>query len=137
MATPEEERDKPAPVRWRGIRLAYQALGFLALGLGFLGVFLPLLPTTIFVLIAAWAFARSSDRLHDWLYTHPRFGPLLVDWDRHGVVRPRAKALSTAMIGLSFAITVWLGVPFWLIWVLALTLSAVVVYILTRPSFPP
>lgn len=72
--------------------------GWGALGLGAVGVILPVIPTTPFVLVAAWCFARSSERLHRRLLEHRTFGPLDREWEDHGVIPLRAKILSTAMI---------------------------------------
>ena len=74
------------------------ALGFLALGLGILGVFLPLLPTTPFVLVAAACFSKSSPSLHNYLITHRIFGQTIADWEQHGVIRIRAKIIAISMI---------------------------------------
>ncbi|MDG2479242.1 MAG: YbaN family protein, partial [Alphaproteobacteria bacterium] len=62
--------------------------------LAILGVALPLLPTTPFLLVAAFAFARSSDRWHRWLREHRVFGPLIADWQEHGAIDRRTKLLS-------------------------------------------
>ena len=73
-------------------------LGYTSLGLGFAGVFLPVLPTTPFILLSAFCFSRSSDRLHRWLSAHRTFGPLLSDWQRGGAIRPRPKAWSILLM---------------------------------------
>ena len=89
------------------MRHVYFAGGILCLILGFIGVFLPLLPTTPFILLAAFCFSKSSERIHRWLLQHPRFGPLIRDWQEHRVIRPRAKLLASTMIGVTLGATLW------------------------------
>ena len=76
----------------------FLVFGYASLGLGFAGVFLPVLPTTPFILLSAFCFSRSSDRLHHWLLAHRTFGPLLSDWERGRAIRPRAKAWSILLM---------------------------------------
>ncbi len=79
------------------------ALGLLSLALGFVGAFLPILPTTPFVLLAAYFFSKGSERWHLWLLDNRTFGPMIRDWENGGVIRLRAKALATFFILLSFS----------------------------------
>jgi uncharacterized protein len=72
-------------------RWAWWLLAYASLGLGIVGVFVPGLPTTVFVLLAAYAAARGSERLHARLLADPRFGPVIRDWRRYGAVSRRAK----------------------------------------------
>ena len=71
------------------IRLGWLALGCLFVGLGMIGAVLPLMPTTIFLILATGCFARSSPRLEAWLLNHPRFGPTLRDWRERGAILRR------------------------------------------------
>ncbi|WP_075181094.1 DUF454 family protein [Pantoea sp. 1.19] len=88
-------------------RVILLSIGMLALALGTLGIFLPLLPTTPFVLLAAWCFARSSPAFHHWLYQRSVFGPLLRHWEQHRALPPGAKRRAVAMILLSFGVSLW------------------------------
>lgn len=72
----------------------YRPLGFLFLGLAVLGVFLPVLPATPFLLVAAWFFARSSERWHQWLLRSELFGPMLTNWERNQCVSARNKTFA-------------------------------------------
>jgi hypothetical protein len=81
-----------------GFRYLWIVLGFLSLGLGILGIPLPLLPTTPFVLLAAYFFAKGSPRCHRWLQNHRWFGPMIRDWEAHGAISAKAKLLATVMI---------------------------------------
>ena len=118
------------------VRLGWLLLGFLALGAGVLGAVLPLVPTTPFVLVAAFAFARSSDRLHRWLVNHRVFGPLIRNWQAHGAIGQRAKGAAVASMGLVLALSVLLGVAPWIIGVQVVVLALVAAWILSRP-LPP
>ena len=75
--------------------------GWLSLVLGFIGIFLPLLPTTPFVLLAAFCFSRGSARWEHWLVNHPRLGPMVRDWRATRAVPLRAKQLATLMMTAS------------------------------------
>ena len=72
-------------------RTVYFALGWVMVALGFVGAFLPVMPTTIFLILAAWCFSRSSPRFEKWLLEHPVFGPTLVQWRKYGAVPKRVK----------------------------------------------
>ena len=89
----------------------YLLLGWICVGLGVIGFFLPVMPTTVFILSAAWAFARASPRLHLWLREHPHFGPSLSSWEDHRAMPRRAKRLALLMLGVSYLITATLLGP--------------------------
>ncbi|MCM5554850.1 YbaN family protein [Pleomorphomonas sp. NRK KF1] len=84
------------------MRQAYLIIGCLMVVIGAIGVALPLLPTTPFLLIAAACFARSSPRLEAWLLSHRRFGPLLAAWRERGAIPRSGKLLSTVGMALGF-----------------------------------
>lgn len=86
-------------------RTGYLILGWISLSLGVIGVFLPLMPTTVFMLIAAWAFSHSSERWHNWLLTHRRFGPLIHAWQQHHAMPRRAKRYALLTLAASYAFT--------------------------------
>ena len=119
------------------IRIIWGSLGGISVGLGAAGVVLPLVPTTPFMLLAAYCFARSSPRLEGWLLDHPRFGPAIRDWRAHRAISNRAKRLAVIAIGLTFALSVALRLPGGILAVQAAVLSAVSLFILTRPTAPP
>ena len=86
-------------------------LGITSLALGIVGVVLPLLPTTPFVLLSAYCFARSSPRLHDWLIGHRIFGPLIHNWERHKAISPRAKVMAVLSMAGVLGMSVAVGAP--------------------------
>ena len=90
---------------------SYLLLGWMCVGLGAIGLVLPVMPTTVFILIAAWAFARSSPRLHLWLREHPHFGSSLCSWEDHRAMPRRAKRVALLMLGVSYLITAMLLGP--------------------------
>lgn len=93
----------PTPLGRRWLRPLFFAAGVLSLAVGAVGVFLPLVPTTGPVLLAAFFFARSSERLHRWLVTHPRFGGLVADFQAGNGIPRRAKAAALVMMTAAFA----------------------------------
>ncbi len=116
------------------VRALWAAGGAVALALGVVGVVTPLLPTVPFLLLAAFCFARSSGRLHHWLLTHPKLGPPIRDWHQSGAISPKAKRLATLSIGVTFAVSVLLGLTLWVLVVQAVVLTAVLVFIWRRPD---
>ncbi len=121
----------------RILRPLLASLGWFAVALGAIGLFVPLLPTTPFLILAAWCFDRSSPRLHAWLLRQPLLGPLLCDWRAHGVIRLRAKVASTALLLAFAAVPVLKGnVPPWALFAMAAVIAAVLAFIWSRPAHP-
>lgn len=118
------------------MRVLWASCGFLALFLGVLGVALPLLPTVPFILLAAFCFARSSDRLHDWLVGHPTFGPPIRDWRENGSVSLRGKKMATISVAAVFGLSIAMDVRPMILAIQAATLCAVMLFLWTRPTSP-
>ncbi len=128
----------PSPGRFRW---AWWLLAYASLGTGILGVFVPGLPTTVFILIAAYAASRGSERLHRYLVGHPRFGPMIRDWHRHRAVSRRAKWAATwTMLASALILATamqWTGSHRW--WMVALPIacmSVVGTWLWLRPEPP-
>ena len=117
-----------------GVRHGLLGLGWFCVTVGLAGVFVPLVPSTVFLLVGLWAFSRSSERFHQWLYTHPRLGRPLRDWHQHRLIPLPAKVLALAMMGLSLAFVTLFVAEDWLVpAALGAVLAVVSIYILTRP----
>lgn len=114
-------------------RWPYAVLAYVFAALALLGVVVPGLPTTPFVLLAAWAASRGSRRMHDWLVAHPRLGPPLAHWREERAVSPRAKAMAIGFLVVSWLIMLWREVPPWLLALLAVLFVTVGTFVATRP----
>lgn len=112
--------------------MIYRLLAWLCTGLAGLGLFLPLLPTTPFLLVAAWAASRGSPRFHFWLHSHPRFGPLIAGWQRERVIPRQALWSALAMLTLSWTILALLGMPPAVLAGLAVLFGALAFYLWSR-----
>ncbi|MEM9708261.1 MAG: YbaN family protein [Pseudomonadota bacterium] len=115
-------------------RALWLCLGLLALALGAIGVVLPILPTTPFVILAAFCFSKSSPRLQAWLENSRLFGPMIADWRRNGAIAPRYKAVSLVTMGVVFLASVVFEVAPTVLVVQAVAITGAATYILTRPS---
>lgn len=118
-------------------RISYLTLGLLSLATGLIGLVIPLLPTTVFILIAAWAFARSSERLHERLIRHPRFGATIQAWQEHGAISPKAKRFAMGGLAIGYAVTALVLGPKPLpLLGLGVGLALLAAWILRRPDGP-
>ncbi|TPE60623.1 DUF454 domain-containing protein [Sandaracinobacter neustonicus] len=111
------------------------AAGFGFVGLGIIGAILPLMPTTIFLILAAGCFARSSPKLEARILAHPRFGPAVRDWRDRGAISRRGKAFAAGGITLGYALFLLSAKPgFALAAGVAAAMTLCAAWILSRPS---
>lgn len=110
-------------------------VGFAGLGLAIVGTILPIMPTVPFLIVAAYGFNRSSPRFHAMLMNHRVFGPQIQEWQDHRAIDPRVKAFVVVSMAIGLSISFFLLPRQW--WLAQLgVLSAVAVYIVTRPNPP-
>ena len=115
-------------------RVVYLVLGWLSVALGVIGILLPLLPTTPFMIVAAYFFARGSPRARQWLLDHRHFGPHIKAWEAKGAITGWAKIFAVTAMAFSVALAWYFGMPWW---ALGLQLAFIIpasLFILTRPT---
>ena len=117
-----------APARW-----VLFALAWVCVALGVVGIVTPVMPGTVFLILAAWLFARSSPRFENWLLTHPRLGPSVIAWRASGAVPRWAQLVATGSMACSFALLVFLGLPVPVLALIGAIFAGVSLYLLTRP----
>ena len=119
------------------MKYTYFFTGWFFFVLGGIGVILPVLPTTPFMLLALWCFSKSSDRFHNWLYNHRFFGPPLQQWEENRVIPLPAKVMSVTVMTLSFSyLTFFRETPLAILLPTALLMLYGAWFILTKPSRP-
>lgn len=119
------------------VRAIYLVIGLICVGLGVVGMFLPVLPTTPFLLVSAWAFAKSSARLERWLLEHPRLGPRVRAWREHRVIPLPVKLTAWGSMIASLAI-MYVTTRNWLVIAISASVMAVgAIYIALQPSSIP
>tara|TARA_Y100001968_G_scaffold313270_1_gene337289 strand:- start:2841 stop:3221 length:381 start_codon:yes stop_codon:yes gene_type:complete len=114
----------------------YITLGSFFLVLGFIGLFLPIVPTTPFILVSVWFFARSSNKLENWLVNHKIFGKMIQDWRNHGSINKKAKISATLLIIFSFSGAIYFNQILVFDILLAVVGTSIVVFIISRPDYP-
>ena len=133
-ASPPPSPANPTYRQWQ--RVLWGTAGAVALAAGIVGAFLPVLPTTPFVLLAPFCFSRSSARAEAWMLAHPRFGPMVRNWRQHRAVPLRAKQLAWVMMSLS-SVWAWWAMPPVLRWLPGLICLAVGIWMYRLPSRVP
>lgn len=116
------------------MRIMWLVIGWVGVAFGAIGALLPVIPTVPFLILAVWAFSRSSDRLRDRILHHPKFGPPIRAWKEGGVISRLAKvwAISAMAAGVFWAI--WLQLPAYILVPQAAVCSVVALYLATRPE---
>ena len=116
------------------LRIFWFLLGIFALGLGIVGIFLPILPTVPFLLLAAIGFGKSSDKTHNWLISHQYFGPPILDWEKNGAISRRVKFYASVSMLASLGLAVALTVPLVFLAIQAVCLLGAAIFIWSRPE---
>ena len=119
----------------RLLRTLYNVAGWHCLSLGFIGIFVPILPTTPFVLLAAFCFSRGSIHFHHWLLRQKTFGPLIHDWHQHGIIRRHVKLTAVGSIVILMGYAIFFAVSSLLLKIaLGFVAVGVIGFICSRPS---
>ena len=133
----EDNKKQYVTLNGRLTRPFLLALGWLAVSLGFVGVFVPGIPTVPFLLVALWAFSKTSEKFHNWLYNHPKFGQSLRHWHRYRAIPARAKFIAIVTMAASF---LWIFFGIADDWVLPTIVGVFLIpsaiFIITRPNRP-
>jgi len=120
------------------MRVVYFSLGWFFFALGVIGLLLPVVPTTPFMLLALWAFSESSEKFHNWLYYHKFFGPPLQKWKQYRVIPLPAKVISVSFMSISLGyVMLYVPISIWVKAIVALVMVYGAWFILTKPSYPP
>ena len=122
--------------RWwrRSRRLFWLILAWVSIFLGFIGALLPVIPTTPFLIVAAWAAPKGSPRLDRWLHEHHHFGPLLRAWSERKAVPRYAKWLTPPLLAGSFTLVWFLGFKQTVLIPMAVIFILVTLYLISRPD---
>ncbi|OWJ76844.1 YbaN family protein [Haematobacter genomosp. 1] len=117
------------------MRILWLIFGGLFVLLGFVGAVLPIMPTVPFLIVAAFCFGRSSERMHAWLMTHRIFGPPLRDWEANRAIRRQTKWIAVLSMAVGFAfVSAFVGLPAWALVAQGAILTLVSIFIWTRPE---
>ncbi|MEM7078172.1 MAG: YbaN family protein [Pseudomonadota bacterium] len=114
------------------MKFLWVSAGWISVSLGVIGIFLPLLPTTPFLLLGAFCFSKGSEKLHTWLIEHPRLGPPILQWRQHRAISRRIKWVATVTMLALFLLSAAMQVPLWALGTQAAVLVCVSAFIWTR-----
>ncbi|SEJ41087.1 YbaN family protein [Pseudomonas sp. NFR16] len=134
MAQGSSGDSTPRTSRSRLVRFLLQGIGWLSVALGVVGIFLPVLPTTPFLLLAAACFARSSPRFYHWLVDHPRLGPWIRDYLQGNGIPLKGKVYAIGLMWLSIGFSCWLVPLVWARGFMLISAALVTVYIVRQKT---
>lgn len=129
-----DDSRKPARALPTAVRYLLLIFAGLCVALGVIGIFVPGLPTTVFILLAGWAAARSSPRFSAWLENHATFGPMLRDWRERGAVSRRAKVSATLVMSISSVILFATTSQAWMAETITAVMAVVLFWLWRRPE---
>lgn len=110
------------------------AIGWIFVGLGVVGVALPVMPTVPFLLVAAWAFARSSPALRNRILEHRTYGPSVRAWQERGAVGRLAKIWAISAMSVGVLLSWYVGMPVWVVATQGFICTVVAGYLISRPE---
>ncbi|TRW98781.1 DUF454 domain-containing protein [Paracoccus sp. M683] len=116
------------------MKLFWLSIGWIGVGLGTIGLALPVVPTVPFLLLAAWAFSRSSPELRARIQNHPKYGPTVRAWQERGAISPLAKTWAVMAMSAGVGLSFWLGVNQQLVLAQATICALIAIYVVSRPS---
>ena len=114
--------------------IIWYSVGAIAFSFGVVGVILPVIPTVPFLLIAVWAFARSSPALRQKILNHRVYGPPIKAWQERGAIGRFAKIWAIMAMGIGVVFSIWAGMPVWLIMAQVVVCLSISLYVATRPE---
>jgi uncharacterized protein len=135
-ADPPQQPGNQKPKGPAGLRPLYFVAGIVLVGIGIAGYILPVLPGTIWMILAAACFARSSPKFEAWLINHPTFGPSVVAWRQNGAIPRKAKFIAIGMMAISFAVLAFTHIPMLALAIVGAIFLACIVFIASRPIGP-
>ncbi|MEH1710361.1 YbaN family protein [Acinetobacter pittii] len=114
--------------------LFWRSLVVIFITLGIIGAILPGMPTTVFLILAAWAASKGWPQMDDWLLNHPKYGPTLRDWRANGTVPRKAKWIASIMMAISGLIMLFTSAPLWVMVFTDTIMFIVAVWLWLRPE---
>ncbi len=116
------------------MRLIWLLIGWVSLGVGAIGLILPVMPTVPFVLLAAFCFARGSKTVYNWLIHNKTFGPMIKDWQERGAISRKTKWITTISLIAAVFLAIAIGAPTLVIIIEALIFLAILIFVWSRPD---